>query len=399
MKTDNHGSPAPTSLRLLGVYAHPDDETFCIGGTLAKYTAAGAQAMVVSFTQGEAGQIREASAATRRTLGEVRANELQQACQQLGVQQIVCLDYGDGKLKDIPQVELVAHIVQIIREFKPDIVFTFDETGAYGHPDHIAISRATTEACWQSGTTTAFSEQIEKGLLPHAPARLYHSLFPQSDRLLLQLIVKWLHSLDKRYRGSDDFVHGLMLFADESSMLGYASDHIQVQWYPAGFYIIEQGEPSTSLYLILSGQVNVLREDKGGKLVYLESLGSGVFIGETGIAYGQPRNAHVVAVKNTTCLVLSPGEPTDFAGRGEEARYGTDDAAKDQWEGSQITTRIDVTDFIEQKVNALSQHRSQYPISADMFPADMWQEMLGQEYFRQINPPRQIETELLKSNP
>jgi LmbE family N-acetylglucosaminyl deacetylase len=312
------------------------------------------------------------------------------------VQQAVCLNYGDGKLKDMPQVKLVAHIVQIIREFKPDIVFTFDETGAYGHPDHIAISLATTEACWQAGTTTAFTEQIEQGLVPHRPTRLYHSLFPQSDRLLLQMIVRWLQSLDNRYRGSDDFMHGLMLFADESSMLGYASDHIQVQWYPSGFYIIEQGEPSTSLYLILAGEVDILREDEEGNLVHLEVLGPGVFIGETGIAYGKPRNAHVVAIKNTTCLVLSPGEPTNFAGRGEEARFGTgDSASSDPLAGTHITTRIDVADFIEQKINALSQHRSQYPISPKMFPLDMWREMLGQEYFMQVDPPRALETELL----
>src|SRR5215510_10828558 len=65
-------------LRLLG-YAHPDDETFCAGGTLAKYVAAGAEVMVVSMTQGEAGQICDAHAATRRMLGKVRAAELRRA--------------------------------------------------------------------------------------------------------------------------------------------------------------------------------------------------------------------------------------------------------------------------------------------------------------------------------
>jgi len=88
-------------LRLLGVYAHPDDETFCVGGTLAKYAATGADIMVVSATQGEAGQIRDAHAATRRTLGEVRAQEMQQACHRLGVQHVVCLDYGDGQLSHL----------------------------------------------------------------------------------------------------------------------------------------------------------------------------------------------------------------------------------------------------------------------------------------------------------
>ncbi len=132
------------SLRLLGIFAHPDDETFCIGGTLAKYIASGAEAMVVSFTRGEAGQIRDAAVATRRTLGEQRARELELACQALGVQHVRCLDYGDGKLKGIPQTELVGRAVGLIREFRPHVLFTFDESGAYGHPDHIAICHATT---------------------------------------------------------------------------------------------------------------------------------------------------------------------------------------------------------------------------------------------------------------
>src|SRR5262245_66493629 len=85
-------------LRLLGVYAHPDDETFSAGGTLAKYVAAGAEVMVVSMTQGEAGQIRDAHAATRRTLGEVRAAELRRACQELGVTDVGGLKYGCGMI-------------------------------------------------------------------------------------------------------------------------------------------------------------------------------------------------------------------------------------------------------------------------------------------------------------
>ena len=77
LNVDNSG------LKVLGVYAHPDDESFCVGGTLAKYAAAGADTMVVSFTQGEAGQIHDSHVATRRTLGQSRANELVAACQRL----------------------------------------------------------------------------------------------------------------------------------------------------------------------------------------------------------------------------------------------------------------------------------------------------------------------------
>ena len=379
--------------RLLGVFAHPDDETFCIGGTLARYISQGAEAMVVSFTRGEAGQIRDAKAATRRTLGKVRATELHAACTALGVQHIHCYDYGDGKLQDLPPDQLVEPIVRLIREFQPDVVFTFDEFGAYGHPDHIAISEATTKACQLAGQSQQFADQLRAGLAPFDPPRLFHTCFPQSGLLLLDLIVQWLQSLDARFRGSEDFMHGLMLFADESTMLGYASDHIKVEWYPANFYLIEQGEPATSLYLLLSGSVNVLREDEAGNLQLLESLGPGTFIGDTGIAYGQPRNAHVVAVRNATCLVFSPGKPTNFAGRGEEAQFAAEEMVTSSKQPA-ATLHIDVSDFIEQKILALTKHRTQYPIEPDMFPAAFLKTLMGQEYFVQIDHPRSLETTL-----
>ena len=71
--------------RLLGVFTHPDDETFCADGTLAKYVTAGWEVMVISATRGQAGQIRDPLAATRRTLGQVREREFYAACEQLGV--------------------------------------------------------------------------------------------------------------------------------------------------------------------------------------------------------------------------------------------------------------------------------------------------------------------------
>jgi LmbE family N-acetylglucosaminyl deacetylase len=385
---------ANSNIRLLGLFAHPDDEVFCIGGTVAKYAASGADTMVVSFTRGEAGQIRDASIATRRTLGATREQELHRSCSQLGVQHVRCVDYGDGKLKDIPQEQLVRHATEIIREFQPHIVFTFDDTGAYGHPDHIVISRVTTIACRQSGDPQAFPDQIESGLLPHTPARLYHSYFPRNDRLLLHLIVKWLARLDTKFRGSADFIHGLLLFADESTMLGYAADHIKVEWYPSGFYIIEQGEPATSLYLILSGNADIVVEDSTGSQ-HVVTRGPGVFIGEEGLAFGKPRNAHVIAATNVTCLVFSPAEPTHFAGRGEQAQYATGEKLDTMTPAGQATTCIDVRDFVLKKMAAMAEHRSQYPVTPDMFPIELVEEMLGYEYFVQIQPPIRMQTELL----
>jgi LmbE family N-acetylglucosaminyl deacetylase len=383
-------------LRILGVFAHPDDETFCAGGTLAKYAADGAEIMVVSATRGDAGQIRDARAATRRTLGLVRESELRLACERLGVQHAVCLDYGDGTLKDVEPEALTRHITQIVREFRPDIVITFGPDGAYGHPDHIAIGAATTAACVLAGDAAAFPEQIGAGLAPHAPGALYHSHFPRSRMLLLERLVHWLVKQDRRFRGSFDFMHALLLLAQETSVLGYTSDHMDVQWYPAGFYIIEQGEPATRLYLILSGVAEVIREDDDGVLHAVARLGPGAFFGEDGLAHGQPRNAHVVALGSVTCLVFAPGEPTAFAGRGADASQDLDTtAAEAETLRCEVTTAIDVSTYVERKIAAIAAHRTQYPIAPGMLPLEMLQEMMGREYFVRVAPAREFETELL----
>jgi LmbE family N-acetylglucosaminyl deacetylase len=80
---DDGWSPG-SRCRVLGVFAHPDDETFCAGGTFARYAEQGAEIMVVSATRGQAGQIRDAAAGTRRTIGAVREAELRLACERLG---------------------------------------------------------------------------------------------------------------------------------------------------------------------------------------------------------------------------------------------------------------------------------------------------------------------------
>ncbi len=381
---------------MLGVFAHPDDETFCAGGTLAKHTAMGADAMVVSFTKGDAGQIRDAGAASRRTLGEVRERELREACRRLGVQNVECLDYGDGTLRDIEPRVMVEQVTRFIRSYRPDVVFTFGEEGAYGHPDHIAISVATTDACRIAGDETQYPEHILQGLAPHEPALLYHSHFPRNRLLLMEHLATWLESLDTRFRGSSDFIQGLTLFASETTTMGFNSDHVQVSWFPPGFYIIEQGEPATSLYLILSGTAEVVQEDADGAMQKVAERGPGEFVGEVGLAYGEPRNANVIAKDSVTCLEFSAAEPTAYAGRGDDAKYATMEQDTDpEPTGSTPTTCIDVTDYVSQKMDAVSAHRTQYRVSKDMFPDATLREMLGREYFVRVLPPIEMETELI----
>ena len=188
--------------RILGVFAHPDDEVFVAGGTLAKYTADGAEVMVVCATRGQAGQIRDARSATRRTLGAVRENELRQACSILGVQHVECLDYMDGTLQEVPFDTLVDEVVRVMRAFRPTVVITFGEDGAYGHPDHVAISAAATRAFTLAGDATYVSDPPRTIGAPHTPVRLYHSHFARSRLLMLDRIASWLVGLESRFRGS-----------------------------------------------------------------------------------------------------------------------------------------------------------------------------------------------------
>jgi LmbE family N-acetylglucosaminyl deacetylase len=350
--------------------------------------------MVVSMTQGEAGQIRDAHAATRRNLGQVRAQELHRACQGLGVQHVRCLHYGDGKLQDLDPQCLIATVTEMLRAFRPDVVLTFGDDGAYGHPDHIAVGAATDAAFQLAGHPEHCPEQVAAGLTPHTPARLYHSCFPRIRHLLMEHLVHWLISCDTRFHGTLDFAHGLMLLADETTTLGYSSDHASIRWYPPGFYIIEQGEPADNLYMILSGEADVVREQPDGSLSPLAVLGPGRFFGEEGLAYNRPRNAHIIAREGVTCLVLAPGAPTAFAGRGMEAHH-TVQTSLDDPERLQATTRIDVSAHVRQKVAAIAAHHTQCPITPEMFPASIVQKLFAHEYFTRVAPRLELETDLV----
>jgi LmbE family N-acetylglucosaminyl deacetylase len=378
--------PGNSRPRLLGVFAHPDDECFCAGGTLARYVAAGAETMVVSATRGEAGQIRDSRSATRRTLGQVRAGELARACGSLGVQHALCLDYGDGRLKEVDQKVLTRHMAQIIRAFRPEVVITFGEDGAYGHPDHIAIGRATTAACTLAGDAERFPEQRTAGGRAYRPSRLYHSRFPPSRMLFLEHLVQWLVSRETRLRGTLAFAQGMQCLAEEAALLRYMRDHVEVRWFPRGVHMVEQGEPAASLYLILSGQAEVVRENPDGTAHRRARLGPGEFFGELALAHGRSRNAHVVAAENVTCLIFSPAPPASYAGRGEGAQ--ADLLTLPQTEAATqggAPTCIDVRDYVDRKVSAIAAHRTQCPIRPDMLPLAIFQEMMGREFFVQVS--------------
>jgi len=173
--------------RLLGIFAHPDDEG-TMSGALLQYSTSGIETGLVCATRGEVGEIADAALATPENLGEVREGEMRGAADVLGVRNLWFLGYRDSGMAGTADnqdsrafaqasaAEVVGKLVGIIRQFRPQVMVTFDESGAYGHPDHIAIYRYTTSAFYAAADAVQYPE--------HGPAhmvtKLYYSAFPRS---------------------------------------------------------------------------------------------------------------------------------------------------------------------------------------------------------------------------
>jgi LmbE family N-acetylglucosaminyl deacetylase len=158
-------------LRLLCVFAHPDDESLGTGGILAKYAAEGVATYLITATRGERGWPGPPEANPGETaLGRLREAELRAAAAVLGVQDLTLLDYIDGDLDQADPAEAVGQIVAQIRRLRPQVVVTFDTYGAYGHPDHIAICQFTTAAC----VAAADAAYAPAAGAAHQVAKLYY---------------------------------------------------------------------------------------------------------------------------------------------------------------------------------------------------------------------------------
>jgi N-acetylglucosamine malate deacetylase 2 len=126
---------------LAAVLAHPDDESFAIGGTLARYAREGRRVHLIVATLGEAGvQGTGAGEAAR-----IRRRELRRACRELGIAQISYLGFYDGQLAEVLDALGHARLEAALRRAAPDVVVTFGPDGISGHPDHVTVSRWTTD--------------------------------------------------------------------------------------------------------------------------------------------------------------------------------------------------------------------------------------------------------------
>jgi mycothiol S-conjugate amidase len=178
-------------LRLMSVHAHADDESITMGARLAMWSKRGVRLCNVCCTDGELATIVARDMpeeTTRPRLGEIRREELRQACAALGVERVEFLGYHDSGMQGTetarrPQafamqpVDGVAErLVRLIREFRPHVVVTYDGWGGYGHPDHIQAHRATLIAVEAAHLRGLFPEAGE----PWRVSKLYYTVIPRS---------------------------------------------------------------------------------------------------------------------------------------------------------------------------------------------------------------------------
>jgi LmbE family N-acetylglucosaminyl deacetylase len=207
--------------RLLISYAHPDDESFGLGALIAKYVARGVEVYLICATNGDVGTVRPELMNGYSSVAELRLAELDAAAKLLGLKEVILLGYRDSGMmgsessKDPaclwqqPQSEVTRRVVEVMRDVQPQVVITFNRYGGYGHPDHIAIQRATVDAFALAGDPL-----YETGQPPYRPQKLYFSSIPKRQ---MQLGIWWLKA-----RGQDPRRMGRNRDIDVQAILDHA---------------------------------------------------------------------------------------------------------------------------------------------------------------------------------
>jgi LmbE family N-acetylglucosaminyl deacetylase len=204
--------PSAQGLRMMAILAHPDDESFGAGGTLALYAQRGVSVHLVCATRGEVGNIPPEMMQGFKHVAELREHELHCAAEVLGLEGVHFLDYRDSgmagshdnqhprALAAAPVDEVVTKLVPLLRRWKPQVVITFDPIGGYCHPDHVAIHRAAVKAFHTAGDT-AYAPQ---DLPAHQPQKLYFHIFPRHLMRLLVRLLPWFGIDPQRFGRNQD---------------------------------------------------------------------------------------------------------------------------------------------------------------------------------------------------
>ncbi|MBP6176708.1 MAG: PIG-L family deacetylase [Anaerolineales bacterium] len=189
-----------SDLKLLAVFAHPDDESMGMGGTLAKYSAEGVETHLICASRGERGWFGpEEQNPGLSMLGQLREKELTAAVNELGMSGLYFLDYIDGDVDHADHAEAIGRIVTHIRRIKPQVIVTFPPDGNYGHPDHIAIGQFTSAAI----VCSADSNYKDSANLPsHRVSKLYYMVDGESFiNLVAPFVGDMTFPVDDQLRG------------------------------------------------------------------------------------------------------------------------------------------------------------------------------------------------------
>lgn len=177
MRKNNNGEYIPQCA--MSIHAHPDDQEFTVGGTLAKWTLAGCKVVSVLVTSGEAGNNDPSKDISYKpVLAQIREAEQTAANEVLGIKTTIFLRYPDSEVE--PTIQLRKELTRLIRLHKPDVVVTSDPQGVFygngyiNHPDHRAVAQAALYATFPSaGVRLVFTDLLEAGYEPHAVKRVY----------------------------------------------------------------------------------------------------------------------------------------------------------------------------------------------------------------------------------
>lgn len=192
--------------RLLISFAHPDDESFGLGAAIPKWIDEGIDVYLICATNGDVGTIPEHMQGSYETVAELRLRELDCARQVLKFKEVFMLGYKDSGMMGSATAQdpaslwqqwenhapaVVERVVEVLRQVRPQVVITFNRYGGYGHPDHIAIQRATQRAFERLQDAAPASD----GAPIHRPQKLYYSSFPR--------FTVWMRIWRARLRGQD----------------------------------------------------------------------------------------------------------------------------------------------------------------------------------------------------
>jgi LmbE family N-acetylglucosaminyl deacetylase len=179
-------------LALLAVFAHPDDETFRPGGTLALLARQGVQVKILTFTHGEAGSCGDPPLCTSDELPVVRERELRSACAALGIRPPHLLDYHDGRLPESDAETMIEHILFVVENVRPQILLSFGPDGLSGHPDHIAVGGWTAEAFRRAENVAAlYTIAVPQSLAQRLDMRQVHPVPDESIALAVNVSLVW----------------------------------------------------------------------------------------------------------------------------------------------------------------------------------------------------------------